>query len=82
MTLDMAGNLSPIPNCCGEGGGGSEEYARENAGAERLGNKNTKDGKRDCPRRRLVAPPLKTIPTCEGELYFFYAWYKLPSKPL
>jgi hypothetical protein len=21
MTLDMAGNLSPIPNCCGEGGG-------------------------------------------------------------
>jgi hypothetical protein len=64
------------------GGGGGEEYARENAGAERLGNKNTKDGKRDCPRRRLVAPPLKTIPTCEGELYFFYAWYKLPSKPL
>lgn len=38
-------------------GGGSEEYTRENAGAERLGNKNTEDGKRDCPRRRLVAPP-------------------------
>lgn len=56
MTLDMAGNLSLIPNCCGEGGD-SEEYTRENAGAERLGNKNTEDGKRDCSRRRLVAPP-------------------------